>query len=259
MRIAMLSVHSSPLATLGGKEAGGMNVYVRELARELGRRGISVDVFTRSQDPTVPQIVHADRNVRVVNLHAGPAAPYDKNLLLSYLPEFVSRVRCFADAGLPAGVRRIGLAWTGRPTHPNDQRRSMSLACLASLADAGPSTFVSLQKPLPGGDLATMTRFPGMTDLSHELTDFGETAAVIENLDLIITVDTAIGHLAGALGKPVWILIAKAADWRWMLERSDSPWYPSARLFRQDRPGAWEPAIDRVRSALEFTQPLRPV
>ncbi len=161
------------------------------------------------------------------------------------------------DAGLPAGVRRIGLAWTGRPTHPNDQRRSMSLACLASLADAGPSTFVSLQKPLPGGDLATMTRFPGMTDLSHELTDFGETAAVIENLDLIITVDTAIGHLAGALGKPVWILIAKAADWRWMLERSDSPWYPSARLFRQDRPGAWNPVLDRVRSALakELVQP----
>lgn len=97
MRIAMLSVHSSPLAALGGKEAGGMNVYVRELSRELGRRGISVDIFTRAQDPSAPAVVSLDRGVRVVNLHAGPAAPYDKNWLLAYLPEFVGRVRCFAD------------------------------------------------------------------------------------------------------------------------------------------------------------------
>lgn len=97
MRIAMLSVHSSPLASLGGKEAGGMNVYVRELSRELGRRGVFVDIFTRSQDPRTPAIEHLDERVRVVNLHAGPAAPYDKNLVLTYLPEFVSRIRCFAD------------------------------------------------------------------------------------------------------------------------------------------------------------------
>ncbi|GAB4123129.1 MAG: glycosyltransferase [Roseiflexaceae bacterium] len=97
MRIAMLSVHSSPLANLGGKEAGGMNVYVRELARELGRRGIGVDVFTRTQDPSTPTVIALDRGVRVVNLHAGPAAPYDKNWLLAYLPEFINRVRCFAD------------------------------------------------------------------------------------------------------------------------------------------------------------------
>lgn len=97
MRVAMLSVHSSPLARLGGKEAGGMNVYVRELARELGQRGILVDIFTRSQDRDTPMIVPLSRGVRLISLHAGPAAPYDKNLLLTYLPEFVSRVRCFAD------------------------------------------------------------------------------------------------------------------------------------------------------------------
>jgi Flp pilus assembly protein TadD len=170
-------------------------------------------------------------------------------------PARVAAWRERLNTTLPAGIRRVGLAWTGRPTHPNDQRRSVALARLAPLADAGSSAFVSLQKPMPGSDLESMTLFPGMTDLSHALTDFGETAAVIENLDLIITVDTAVGHLAGALGKPVWILIPKAADWRWMLERSDSPWYPSARLFRQHRPGAWEPVIDRVRSALEFAQP----
>lgn len=93
----MLSVHSSPLAQLGGKEAGGMNVYVRELARELGGRGIPVDIFTRSQDRRAPTVQPLSCGVRVINLHTGPAAPYDKNWVLTYLPEFVSRVRCFAD------------------------------------------------------------------------------------------------------------------------------------------------------------------
>ncbi len=97
MRIAMLSVHSSPLARLGGKEAGGMNVYVRDLARELGQRGVLVDIFTRSQDRATATVTPLARGVRLISLHAGPAAPYDKNQLLTYLPEFVSRVRCFAD------------------------------------------------------------------------------------------------------------------------------------------------------------------
>ncbi|MFV9504572.1 MAG: glycosyltransferase [Oscillochloridaceae bacterium umkhey_bin13] len=97
MRVAMLSVHSSPLARLGGKEAGGMNVYVRELARELGCRGIPVDIFTRSQNRSTPTIEPIACGVRVINLHTGPAAPYDKDQVLTYLPEFVSRVRCFAD------------------------------------------------------------------------------------------------------------------------------------------------------------------
>lgn len=97
MRIAMISVHSSPLARLGGKEAGGMNVYVRELARELGSRGVPVDIFTRSQHPARPTVEALSCGVRVINLHTGPTAPYDKNWVLTYLPEFVSRVRCFAD------------------------------------------------------------------------------------------------------------------------------------------------------------------
>lgn len=97
MRVAMISAHSSPLARLGGKEAGGMNVYVRELSRELGRRGIAVDIFTRAQDADQPTIVALDRGVRVVNLRAGPPAPYDKNWLLTHMPEFVHHVRCFAD------------------------------------------------------------------------------------------------------------------------------------------------------------------
>ena len=162
------------------------------------------------------------------------------------------------DLQLPAGVRRIGLAWTGRPTHPNDKRRSMPLESILPFAGAGPAAFVSLQKPMPARDLAHISAFAHMTDLSAELTNFGETAALIENLDLVITVDTSMGHLSGALGKPVWILIPKAADWRWMLDRSDTPWYPSARLFRQDKPGAWEPVVASIRSALaeELAKPF---
>lgn len=151
---------------------------------------------------------------------------------------------------LPPG-RRIGLAWTGRPTHPNDRRRSLPLARLRPIADAAPgAAFVSLQKPMPAADLAAIAHFRGMTDLSADLTDFGETAAVIENLDMVVTVDTAIGHLAGAFAKPVWIMLPKAADWRWMLDRSDSPWYPTVRLFRQGFPGAWDTVLAQVAGAL---------
>jgi Tfp pilus assembly protein PilF len=172
---------------------------------------------------------------------------------IPYLKADASRVAYWRDhlnATLPPRVKRIGLAWTGRPTHPNDRRRSVPLAQLAMLADAGPAVFVSLQKPMPARDIPDIARFPGMTDSSANLTDFGETAALIENLDLVVTVDTSMGHLAGALGKPAWILIPKAADWRWLLEREDSPWYPSVRLFRQEKPGAWDDPIARLKLAL---------
>jgi len=165
-------------------------------------------------------------------------------------PERIAHWRERLAATLPTGVRRIGLAWTGRPTHPNDRRRSLPLEQLVMLANAGPAAFVSLQKPMPPRDRETIRRFAGMTDLSDDLKDFGETAALIENLDLVITVDTSMGHLAGALGKPTWILIPKAADWRWMLDREDSPWYPSVRLFRQQKPGVWAEPMARLHAAL---------
>jgi len=145
---------------------------------------------------------------------------------------------------------RIGLAWTGRSTHPNDRRRSISLGRLAPIATANRACFVSLQKLIPIADQHVFAQFPCLTDLSADLTDFGETAALIANLDLVITVDTAIAHLAGAMGRPVWILLPKASDWRWLLDRSDSPWYPTARLFRQSTPGEWNPVIAEVASAL---------
>ncbi len=165
-------------------------------------------------------------------------------------PDRVAIWRERLDATLPRGLKRIGLAWTGRPTHPNDRRRSIRLSRLLPLTEAGPAAWISLQKPMPAADLEAMPGFNGMTDLSNDLTDFGETAALVQNLDLVITVDTSMGHLAGAMAKPVWIMVPKAADWRWMLEREDSPWYPTARLFRQPKPGEWDPVLRRVIDAL---------
>lgn len=154
------------------------------------------------------------------------------------------------QANHPSGTRRVGLAWSGRPTHPNDRRRSIRLDRLAPIASAGPARFISLQKPIPPSDAGQVEQFPGLVDISEELRQFDDTAALIANLDMVITVDTSIGHLAGALGKPAWIMLPKASDWRWLLERSDSPWYPSVRLFRQQTPGAWDPLISDVAAAL---------
>jgi ADP-heptose:LPS heptosyltransferase len=118
--------------------------------------------------------------------------------------------------------------------------------------------FISLQKPFPSADTEAVKRFPGLADISADLTDFDETAAIIANLDLVITVDTSMGHLAGAIGKPAWILLSKASDWRWLIDRHDTPWYPTVRLFRQSVPGAWGPAIADVATALSAARNAAP-
>ena len=95
-----------------------------------------------------------------------------------------------------------------------------------------------------------MAGLPNLMHLGDELADFDDTAAVINSLDLVVTIDTAVAHLAGAMGKPTWILLPHAPEWRWMLDREDTPWYPTARLFRQKRLGDWESVIERVRASL---------
>jgi Tfp pilus assembly protein PilF len=144
---------------------------------------------------------------------------------------------------------KIGLAWAGRPTHQEDRNRSIALARLAPLAAAKNVRFVSLQKGEAANQIAAAAF--GITDWTQELKDFSDTAGLIENLDLIITIDTAVAHLAGALGKPVWVLLQTVPDWRWMLKGDRTPWYPSMRLFRQPRPGDWTEPISRIVQALE--------
>ncbi|HEY7091041.1 MAG TPA: glycosyltransferase family 9 protein, partial [Tepidisphaeraceae bacterium] len=151
--------------------------------------------------------------------------------------------------GKPSGTR-VGLAWAGRPSHRNDQNRSIDLNLLAShLSNIPGVTYFSLQK-------GAATNLPGsampMIDHTSELSDFADTAALIANLDLVITVDTAVAHLAGALGKPVWVLLPFVPDWRWMLNRDDSPWYPTMRLFRQQSIGDWTVPLESVSEQLRI-------
>jgi tetratricopeptide (TPR) repeat protein len=145
---------------------------------------------------------------------------------------------------------KVGLAWMGNPKFTAAGAKSCSLEQLQLLLDQPACTFISLQK----GDAAAGIRALGLTghiaDHTGELHSFSDTAALITNLDLVISIDTAVAHLAGALGKPVWILLPFAADWRWLRHRQDSPWYPSARLFRQPRLGDWDSVLHEIHDAL---------
>jgi ADP-heptose:LPS heptosyltransferase len=124
------------------------------------------------------------------------------------------------------------------------------LAQLAPLTNLEGATFYSLQTGEAAEQVKQLEVPLRLIDLRDELQDFADTAAIVANLDLVITVDTAVAHLAGALGKPVWILLANAPDWRWFLEREDSPWYPTARLFRQSAHGNWQEVLARLEREL---------
>jgi Flp pilus assembly protein TadD len=143
---------------------------------------------------------------------------------------------------------KVGLVWAGRQVHMSDGDRSIKLAQLAPLASVGLDAFFSLQKGSPAGQ--SPPDGMNLIDWTGDLEDFAGTAALIANLDLVITVDTAVAHLAGAMGKPVWVLLLCVSDWRWLLDREDSPWYPTMRLFRQPAIGDWESPIRAVAEAL---------
>jgi Flp pilus assembly protein TadD len=144
---------------------------------------------------------------------------------------------------------KVGIVWSGNPVHKSDHNRSIALSALLPLLETG-ATFVSLQKDIRAPDHAVLKQRSDILDFSGELSDLADTAAVILQLDLVISVDTSAAHLAGALGKPVWVLLPFRPDWRWLIDRDDSPWYPTARLFRQTESREWARVIDRVRDAL---------
>jgi Flp pilus assembly protein TadD len=152
-------------------------------------------------------------------------------------------------------ARRIGIVWAGRATHNNDANRSMSLAELHPLADMDGITLVSLQKGPAQAEIATYFGRAPLLNLGAAVADFVDTMAVIETLELVVTVDTAVAHLAGAMGRAVWIMLPHAPDWRWLLNRNDSPWYPTVRLFRQPRTGDWNSVVRSVVEALSRLPP----
>ncbi|MCP3380768.1 tetratricopeptide repeat protein [Bradyrhizobium sp. CCGUVB4N] len=226
----------------------------------------------------VPGVAHCvDRSMT-------PSLAFDLHCPLGSLPlAFGTRLDTipFAQGFLPApaaervtaweerlGPRtrfRVGLVWSGDAGHKNDHNRSMSLRALAPLLDCD-AQFVSLQKGIRDQDRAFLRERPDILDLTEQLTDFTETAALVSCLDLVISVDTSVVHLTGALGAPVWTMLPFNPDWRWLLNRDDSPWYSSMRLFRQPARDDWAGVVDHVRHALEAkvsawhadTRPARP-
>jgi hypothetical protein len=166
-----------------------------------------------------------------------------------YVAAPTDAITAWAERLPPRRGTRVGLVWAGNPEHINDRNRSIALAQLLPLL-AADAEFLSLQRDLRPGDDALLREHPDLIHLGSALAGFADTAAVVDQLDLIITIDSAVAHLAGAMGKPVWILLPFCPDWRWLLDREDNPWYPSARLFRQPAIGDWGSVIERVASEL---------
>jgi tetratricopeptide (TPR) repeat protein len=168
---------------------------------------------------------------------------------IPYLRASEERIANWRDRIERLPTPRIAVVWSGSADHANDRNRSMALRQMAPLL-ALKAGFVSVQRDLRAADAEELTRQPALTHVGDALNDFDDTAAVLALVDLIITVDTSVAHLAGALGRPTFVLVPFCPDWRWMLARADSPWYPTLRLFRQPAAGDWESVIARVADAV---------
>jgi ADP-heptose:LPS heptosyltransferase len=165
---------------------------------------------------------------------------------LSIDPE--RRARLAALLG-PRVRPRLGIAWSGNPSHAQDRFRSIPFERFSGMFCDGADWF-ALQNAINPRDVDAFLADGRVRAFGAELGDFADTADLVDHMDLVVTVDTSLAHLAGALGKPVWILLAANPDWRWMLGRPDTPWYPTARLFRQPRGAGWSGVIDEIRAEL---------
>ncbi|MEI6181127.1 MAG: tetratricopeptide repeat protein, partial [Chloroflexales bacterium] len=170
---------------------------------------------------------------------------------IPYLQSDPSRVASWNERlGSKTGPR-VGLVWSGNPQHKNDHNRSIRLEQLLPLLGGG-AEYVSLQKDLAEADAQVLDAHSELRHFGPELKDFSDTAALVELMDVVVSVDTSVAHLAGAMGKAVWILLPYDADWRWLMDREDSPWYTTARLFRQGAAGVWDEVIERVGEELRL-------
>lgn len=210
--------------------------------------------------PGIEQLVVAGQSLPDFDLHCPLLSlPRASRTTLQTIPSGIPYLRPASDQiarwktrlEFPKDRLRIGLAWAGGAANPNDRNRSLSLEALAPLAGCAGAVFYNLQT----GPLAEAGRrgHSPIAFVNDPLTfeDFADTAGLVANLDLILTVDTALAHLAGAMAAPVWLLLPFAPDWRWLLDRQDTPWYPTMRLLRQPRLGDWDAGIGHARSELE--------
>jgi ADP-heptose:LPS heptosyltransferase len=183
--------------------------------------------------------------------------PYILGTTLETIPGGVPYIRPPEDRKAPGQVLseekklKVGLVWAGNPKHTNDRNRSIPLEKFETVLNTGKIRFFSLQVGDQSAEIRRLGYQDQLEDLSGTLTDFSATAAIMAHLDLVISVDTAPAHLAGAMGRAVWTLVTFAPDWSWMLERSDSPWYPTMKIFRQKKIGDWDGVLAEVKENLD--------
>ncbi|MEO6436494.1 MAG: tetratricopeptide repeat protein [Tepidisphaeraceae bacterium] len=239
--------------------------FVRYASR-LADRGANVLV---EAPPELKSLMQSAAGVESVYARGEALPPFDLHATMLELPRVFGTTLATIPANVPYLApdpqraqawgqivqsdppgRRIGLVWSGNPRHSNDRNRSVLLRQLEPLAEQQDCSFYSLQKGVAAGQASDSTLKLKLIDHTPLLTDFAETAALISHLDLVISVDTSVAHLAGAMGTPVWVLLPHVADWRWMTGRNDSPWYPTMRLLRQPTIGDWESVVQAVREML---------
>jgi tetratricopeptide (TPR) repeat protein len=236
--------------------------FVRYLP-ELARRGARL--ILHCQPPLVRLLAACFPEITVAAAEAPPPAcdlhapllglPHRLGTRLESIPAAIPYLRAPADPAITGRIRRgpgeraVGLVWGGEPAHAGDAQRSIPLALLEPLRRLPGIRLHSLQKGARAAELAPWLEDGRVVDLGPALTDFADTAAALAELDLVISVDTSVAHLAGALGRPLWLLVPAAPDWRWLLERADSPWYPTARLFRRRFDAGWDEVVAQLAAA----------
>ncbi len=259
------SIQDKHILLWGEQGLGDSIQFLRYLPRVAN---LAAEVSVRLH-PTLTEL--AQRSFNSIKVLAEPELPvkYDCHCPL---PSLALALRTFSESDIPSdvpyltsdpekhskwrkriekhGKPLIGITWRGNPQHKNDLNRSIPFELLRGLLEINQICWVILQKPLENKEMLLLKQLAHCFALSAELTDFDETAAVTAELDLIISVDTSVAHVAGALDKPVWVLLPYAPDWRWLLNRVDSPWYPSARLFRQPKIGDWDSVLQSVAKEL---------
>ena len=250
---------------LHAEQGLGDTIQFARYAPLLARAGATVVLEVQ---PALKTLFATLPGIASVHARGEPLPAYDVHCPLGSLPLALKTAPDTIPAALPylrAGEtriakwrpllqelpgKRVALSWAGNPGHPNDRNRSIDLTLLAPLLEFDGVSFVSLQRDLRPGDVEVLARQPRLRALGPELADLADSAAVLALCDLTITVDTALAHLAGALARPLWIVLPFAPDWRWTLQGERSPWYPEARLFRQPELGDWTSVVARLRDAL---------
>lgn len=249
---------------LWSEQGFGDTLLSCRFARDLAARG--AEVILAAQPALLPLLASLEGVSRLVS-RDGPLPEADFHCPLMSLPHVLGvtlatlpRLERFLHAPAERSMAwhkqltghaklKVGIACSGNPRQMNDHNRSMPIELMAPLLGTG-GTFFLLQKDLRTRDADWLAAHPQIHDLRSQIGDFGDTAAIIENLDLVITVDTSVAHLAAALGRPTWILLSYSPDWRYLLDRCDSPFFPSATLYRQTSPGNWTDVMERVATNL---------